>query len=133
MFSALLPLADSPALKDVVLIEASEEQAEAQRLSDENADDEAMINQLSNDYADGAIDRSVFMKQQRRLTNRIEQRLDRLSVLRGQSALNRLGGNIRKTWKKMNADDRRLVILSLCDHTSKSHGPNEGDALNLTG
>ncbi len=72
------------------------------------------------------------MKQQRRLTNRIEQRLDRLSVLRGQSALNRLGGNIRKTWKKMNADDRRLVILSLCDHIEVSR-PKRRGRLNLTG
>ena len=122
VFDALLPLADSPALKDVIHTEETADQEEAQRLVAENAEDESKIDEMADMVADGEMGRATFTKQNRRLTSRITQRLDRLSELRGQSALNRLGGNVRKDWDSMSADDKRLVMLSLCDHIVVAKG-----------
>ena len=113
LFGLLLPLADHPGLRDVVLEEEEGARDEARDLVLANSEDEKMLTQLGDDYADQVIKRTVFLKQSQRLRERIEQRESHLTALRGQSALDRMGGHVQENWETMSAEDKRLILLSL--------------------
>jgi site-specific DNA recombinase len=113
VYDILLPLADSPGLRDLVRSEEAGDINEATKLVLENAKDEKQLAQMDNDYADQVIPRATFLKQSNRLRDRIESRTSKLSALRGYSALDRLGGQVQDQWDEMSADDKRMIVQSL--------------------
>jgi site-specific DNA recombinase len=113
VFGIMVPLADSPDLRDAVRADEAGQVDEARALVTENAADERMLGQLDADYADQVMPRPTYLTQSQRLRARIEDRTNRLSALRGRSALDRLGGQVRDHWAAMSADDRRLITSSL--------------------
>jgi len=111
IFALVLPLADSPAMRDLIAADEAGQADEARRLVAENAEDEKTIVQLDTDYyEERVIDRARWIKQTQRLRARIDERHSRLGALRGRSALDRLGGHVRETWDNMNAEDKRAVV-----------------------
>jgi site-specific DNA recombinase len=109
----LLPMADSPGLRDLIRSEEAADVNEATNLVLENAEDEKQLAQMDNDYADRVIPRATFLKQSNRLRDRMEGRTNKLSALRGYSALDRLGGQVQDRWNEMSADDKRMILQSL--------------------
>ena len=109
----LLPLVDSPTMRQAVTEGTEDQAAAARQLVLENAADEKMLRQLEDDYADRAITRPVFLRQSQRVTSRIEGRLARIAALRGHSALDRLGGQVAQQWESMTTDEQRAVFLTL--------------------
>jgi hypothetical protein len=112
--SVLLPLLDSPSLRSLVATEAGVEVAEARALVADNAERQCTRAQLADDhYRLHVIDRRTFLRQTEAQQRAIEANQERLSVLRGNSALDRLGGQVQDTWRDLDADDKRSLILSL--------------------
>jgi len=131
----LLPLMDSPVMRQAVT-EGTEDQAAAARaLVVENAADEKMLRLLEDDYGDRAITRQVFLRQSQRITSRIEARLSQIAALRGHSALDRLGGQVAQQWGSMTSDEQRAVFLTLITKIrvkrATHHGSNRFDPTRL--
>lgn len=72
-----------------------------------------MLNQLDDDYADRVLPRSAWVKQTKRLRDRIEERQKRLATLHNASALDYLGGDVVARWDGLTAEEKRVVIGSL--------------------
>lgn len=118
VYGTIVPLADSPALRDAALAEEESTAEEARSLVMENAADEKMLTQLEDDYADRTIDKKAYIRQSRRLQDRIEKRDGRLTAMRGQSALDRLGGHVAERWDEMSAEDRRMIVLAVVNQVT---------------
>jgi len=131
VFDFLLPVADSPVMRDVLRSENEDVAKKAQALVLANSQDQAMLSQLEDDYADKVVTRQAFLRQSQRLSERIEARDAQLATLRGHSALDRLGDDVQANWDSMSADDKRSIIQSLVAHIEiKSvlkHGYNRFD------
>jgi DNA invertase Pin-like site-specific DNA recombinase len=126
LFDLLLPMADSPDLRDVLRAEEEGGLEAARELVLANAEDEKMLSQLSDDYADRLIDRPTYLKQSQRLRERIGGREAQLTVVLGKTALSRLGGEVRSDWEQMSAEDKRAVLRSLVDHIKVNRATNPG-------
>jgi site-specific DNA recombinase len=126
IFGVILPVADSPELRDALQAEEEGTAEAARELVLANADDEKMLSQLSDDYADREIDRQTFLKQRQRLRERIEARESQLTTIRGTTALGRLGGEVQSSWDSMSAEDKRSIIKSLINEIEVSKAPTPG-------
>jgi len=113
VYGILLPLADSPVLRDELRAEDETHREEIRKLVQEKAIAEASLTQLGDDYADGVITRGMFQRQQRRLGGKIKAWEARVGALAGQSALDRLGGSVQAEWDTMKVEDKRLITQSL--------------------
>jgi site-specific DNA recombinase len=128
VFGIMLPLADAPDILAAVRDEESAEASQASKLLAENSEDEKMLNQWASDYSDRVVSRADYLKQRARLAKRIEERTEALVVLRGSSALDRLGGQVQESWSTMSAEDKRLITQSLISEvrvrTARRRGSN---------
>ena len=113
IYDLMLPMADMPALRDVLRAEESGDRDEIRKLVQAKSKDEQKLTELGDDYADGTITRAVYQRQTKRLSARIAVCDGRISALAGQSALDRLGGSVQADWDGMTADDKRLITRSL--------------------
>jgi len=112
VFRIMLPLADSPTARDIIRAEGARDSDEVRRIVAENAADEQRRNELGDMLADGDIDRASYVKQTRRISERIEAGHAQLAGIQGQSALDRLGGSVRDRWDEISADDRRSIVAT---------------------
>jgi len=126
VYSLVLPLADDPALLDAIRTAEAGDQSEAAELVSANAADTAKLAELADMLGDGDLDRAVYLKQSKRLSDRINSRLSALVSLRGQSALDRLGGSVRSDWERMSADDRRMVTLAIIEDVRVARAARKG-------
>ncbi len=115
VFDLIVRLADSPELLSAARADEEGQATTASDLVNANAADERMLRQLDDDYADRIVDRVTYQTQTHRLKARVAERAGKLSALRGRSALDRLGGEVGKSWDRMNVEDKRLIILAVVD------------------
>ena len=114
VFDLVLPVADSPVMRDVLRAADTDAAQKAQELVLANSEDENMLSQLSDDhYQERAIDRKTYLQQSQALRKRIDERTAELVGLQSHNALDRLGGGIQSHWDTMSGEDKRLVIQSL--------------------
>ena len=102
-------------VRDVLHAEDKDTTDAARDLVLANAEDEKMLSQLSDDYADRILDRLTYLKQSQRLRKRIEDRESTLATIRGGTALSHIGGEVRALWPEMSAEDKRSIILSILE------------------
>ncbi len=126
VFDLILPMADSPDLRDVLRGEEEGGAEKARQLVLANAEDDKILSDLSDMLGDGEIDRKNYQKQSLRLRERIEGRDTELASLRGRTALSRLGGDVQSGWQDMSAEDKRAIILSLVDRIEVGKATNLG-------
>jgi site-specific DNA recombinase len=126
VFNLVLPFADSP---DLLHLVEKEEDSARQRIRDlvaENLTDQAMIRQLTDDYADRLLTRDRLKRQTERLNHRVSQREDELSRLQGRSALGRVGGRVEENWDNFSADDQRAILRSLISKATVAPSVHRG-------
>jgi hypothetical protein len=127
VFSRLIPVADEPEMRNALRAAESGDADEARQLVLESAVDESGLVSLESDYYQAhIIDRATFIRQSSALRKKIEDRTHRLSSLRGQSALDRLGGQVADHWQTMSADDKRLITLSVVSDIQVSRSTRRG-------
>ena len=126
VFDLILPMADSPDLRDVLRGEEEGGAEKARQLVLANAEDDKVLSELSDMLGDGEIDRKNYQKQSLRLRERIEGRDTELASLRGRTALSRLGGDVQSGWQDMSADDKRSILLSIVDRIEVGKATNPG-------
>lgn len=112
VFDLVLPLADSPDVRDAMRDEDEINTQQAQELVEGN-DVDKKKDQMSDDYADGVLDRQTFLRQLRRLDDRIATRDKQLATMTGQNPLDRLTGGVEATWDSMPVENKRAIIQSL--------------------
>jgi hypothetical protein len=114
VFDILLPLADSPDLRDTILGEEEGQKKKALELLASIRRDESKLVGVENArFLEENIDDQTFQRLSAELQKRIDTGNSRLAALRGKSALDRLGGHVQENWGEMSAEDRKLIILSL--------------------
>lgn len=127
IFSVALPIADQPHLRDEIAKAEAGTDDDRAKLIHEKAEDERMLSQLDDDYADRVIPRARYLKQSQRLQERIEDTTSKIAAMRGYSVLNRLGGQVQETWDDMTAEEQRMILDALFSEifiVSKTEGPN---------
>jgi hypothetical protein len=82
--------------------------------ADELADVERRLDELAEDFADGAIDRRQWATARKRLEARRDALNARLAAS-GPSPLAALTGDIYEGWERLNFDQRRAVIAAVVD------------------
>jgi len=112
VFGIIRPLADSPTARDIIRMAEAGDTEAVRQIVQENATDERKLSELSDMLADGDLDRSAYVKQSKRLHDRIEARHSQLAGIQGQSALDRLGGHVAERWDEMSADDKRSIVTT---------------------
>ena len=122
VLSLLLPMADDPDLRDVIRSADEGSATEIQGLLVANAEDEARIKELAEQRL-APIDLVTAIKP---IRADIEARTTKLHTLRGQSALSRLGGDVRSQWHEMAADDKRAILLSLVEYIEVKPSARQG-------
>jgi len=126
IFDLVLPMADSPDLRDVL---AAEEQRGAEAVRElvlADAKDEKMLDQITNDYTDGVMPRNHWLKQSAKLNGQIESRKRQMVTLSGTTALSRLGGDVQSSWDQMSAEEKRSVLLSVVAHVEVGKAKKPG-------
>jgi site-specific DNA recombinase len=137
VFALLLPMADSPDMRNVLRAEDEQGTQRVREILVANAKDEAKTQEYSDMFDEDEIDRATYVKRSGKLRDRITAREAQLTTIRGKSALSRLGGSVMAEWDEMSADDQRSILLSLVtDITVKpvlKHGYNhfDPDRLNI--
>jgi site-specific DNA recombinase len=126
VLGVLIPLLDSPAMRDAVRAEDAVTQEEVRRLVAENAGDQTRLAELDDMLADGEMDRPSYARASRRLRGRIDGRSARLSTVRGESVLDRLGGQVAERWPGMTDEERRTVLRAVVDSVAVSKGKGGG-------
>jgi len=126
VFSMVLDMADSEGMRGELRSQQAGDLEQAQRLVLDNAKDEQKLAELDDLFGDSKIPRSMYLKQRHRLDTRIINRHEQLSALRGQSALDRLGGNLRTHWADMSADEKRVIVLTVADSVLVSRSTRRG-------
>jgi DNA invertase Pin-like site-specific DNA recombinase len=127
VLSNLLSLADSPTLRGLMVEEQVAIGDQRRRLIAENATDEETLRELGDE-----VDRHVTPREEgnRRMANvraRIDERLSRLAALRGESALDRLGGDVRRKWSTFGTADQRAILEVLVDHIDLRRAAKPGN------
>jgi DNA invertase Pin-like site-specific DNA recombinase len=126
IFGVILPVADSPELRDALQADEEGGAEAARELVLANAEDEKMLNRLSDDYyTDRIIDRSRYLKQYQKLRERIEGRESQLTTIRG-TTLGCIGGEVQSSWDSMSAEDKRSIIKSLINEIEVNKAPTPG-------
>ena len=126
VFGVLLPLLDSPTMRDAARAEDVATQDEVRRLVAENAADAARLAELADMLADGEMDRASYARASRRLRDRVEDRTARLSTVRGESVLDRLGGQVAEKWPTMTDEEKRTVLQAVVGNVTVAKGKGGG-------
>ena len=125
----LLPIADSPELATLVATEEGHDRAERDEILKAIAVDEAKLAELSDMLADGDIDRAAYVRQTRRVSERLSAAQARLASLRGSTVLGRLGGSVQATWSELSAEDKRTIMLSLCRYVKVRQATRDANGI----
>lgn len=126
VFDLLLPMADSPDLRDVLRTEEEGGAAAARELLVANSQDDRKLSELDEMFTDGDIDKAHYLKASKKLRDRMAARDAQLATLRGRTAVSRLGGDVQSSWDEMSADDKRSIILSLITHIEIKPSARQG-------
>jgi len=126
VFEVLIPLLDSPTMRDAVRAEDVVTQEEVRRLVAENAEDQTRLAELADMVADGDMDRPSYARASRRLRGRIDERSARLSTVRGESVLDRLGGQVAERWPTMTDEEKRTVLGAIVENVIVAKGKGGG-------
>lgn len=126
LFNVLLPMADSPGMRNVLRAEGEGGDKRTQELRVAKAQDKKMLDQLVTDYADQLIDRQMLRKQSDRLQRRIEAIDAQLSTSLANTALTKLGGEIQSSWETLSPEDKRLVLASIAKRIEVGPAPTPG-------
>ena len=113
---AVLLRLDSPALAAALAGKA--EQAAADDVAGELADDEAQLDELANAYGEKAITLREYLAARKPIEARIETGRKRLSRATGTVALDGFVGHstrLREAWAEMTIERRRAVLAALLD------------------
>jgi hypothetical protein len=115
----LLPYVDLPSFRQALAGAQSDWIEEAKALVAAIAEDEKLKKELADDYYQHhQIDKRTFLHQTKVADARITLASDKLASLRGESVLDKLGGDIQGQWDSLSADDKRLVIESVVTEIS---------------
>jgi hypothetical protein len=131
-------VADSPRLRDAIRSEQSHNEDLSFELTEQIDADEKELAKLRDYYK--SIPRKLELDEllllSRPLQKRIDENTSQRAGLRGQSALDRLGGDIADNWEEMSAADRRLVVQALVESgavfRAKVQGSNRFDRKRLS-
>ncbi len=126
VFSLILPILDSPDLRDAIRAKDEEGAEAAREIVLAKAADEKKLRQYSDDYADGVCERQEYLRQSQRLRKRIDDYEAQLASQHGRSALSSLGGKVQSGWNKMSADDKRAILKSVIERIEVAKAPNLG-------
>ncbi len=126
LYDLLVPMADSPDLRDVLRSEQEGGTQRVQELLIESAKDEAKLAEVTEMLTDGDMDKASYVKASKRIRDRIQAREAQLTTLRGSSAVSKLGGNVAASWDGMSAEDKRSVIMSLVTRVEVNRASNPG-------
>lgn len=115
VFNKVLPLVDDPYTRSLAAGQSAAQREEIDTLLVANADDEAVIQRLSEDFycPEPIIDRATFVRRTQALRRQIEQRQHQIAALRGHSALDRFKGSVTEHWTELTADEQRAIVQSL--------------------
>ena len=117
ILAMVVPMADSPELRNVIQAADAGDYAEAQALRVSIADDRKTLQQIEDDhYIEKALDRRSFLRLSKSIKQQIEQKEAQLQTFQSRSALGHLGGDVMSHWQSMDADDQRAIILSMVDY-----------------
>ena len=115
----LLPYVDLPSFRQALAGVQSDWIEEAKSLVAAIAEDEKLKQELADDYYQHhQIDKRTMLHQTKVADARITVASDKLASLRGESVLDKLGGDIQSQWDDLSADDKRLVIESVVTEIS---------------
>lgn len=126
VFGVLVPLLDSPAMRDLVRAEDVATQEEVRRLVSENAADRTRLAELDDLVADGDMAPASYARASRRLLGRVAERDSQLSAVRGESVLDRLGGDVAARWAGTTDDEKRALARVLVRSVVVSKGKGGG-------
>jgi site-specific DNA recombinase len=126
IFPVVLKLADMPDMRNALRAEVCGDAAELASLIAANERDEVKLAEALEMYDSGEMDRASYGKLHKVVTDRVQGRVQRLSALHGQSALDRLGGSVRNSWDGMSAEDKRLITLAILDHVEVKSARKRG-------
>jgi DNA invertase Pin-like site-specific DNA recombinase len=113
VFGELLPLADNPALRDIVRAEQSQDRDELVKLVQEKSDYEHKLVKFRGYLANDTWTEHEYNQEKRKVSAAKDQIDARIAGLQGQSVLDRLGGQVQDEWDSMTADDKRGILKSL--------------------
>lgn len=114
VFGHVLPLVDDPYVRSLAAGEKAAQHEEVKALLVANAEDEQARSELATDYYQHrAIDRTLFVRQEAALRQRIEERQQRIAALRGHSALDRFDDPLATHWGELTADEQRAIVQSI--------------------
>lgn len=134
VFSRIGPMADSPALRDVLAVEAGDDMAEVQKLVERIKADEDTKTELSRMFADREIDRANHNLQVQRINKRIAADTAKLATFRPTTILDKVGG-VMADWKTYSTDVKREIILALVSSIDvlryDPHAPRQFDPSRL--
>ncbi len=116
ILAMIVPMADSPELRNVIQAADAGDYAEAQALRVSIAEDRKTLQQIEDDYyIETALDRPSFLRLSKSIKQQMEQKEAQLQTFQSRSALGHLGGDVMSHWHSMDADDQRAILLSLVD------------------
>ncbi len=126
ILAMVVPMADSPELRNVIQAADAGDYAQAQALRVSIAEDRKTLQQIEDDhYIEKALDRPAFLRLSRSVNQQIEQKEAELLTFQNRSALGHLGRDVMSHWDSMDAEARRSIILSMveCIEVMPSESP----------
>jgi DNA invertase Pin-like site-specific DNA recombinase len=128
VYRLVLPMADNPAVSDAIRSAEASNADEMAAIIASNSADTTKLAEIADMFMNGELDRATYAKMKTTLEERIDGRQTQLAGMRGQSALDRLGGQVVENWDEMSPDDKRMVLFAMIESVHIAKATRKGAA-----